>query len=199
MTTHRVSDLTFGQLTKKYGRSVSYEWEVHGHLLKFPTTRQLTSQRKFREVFLEASGKVLLRVSTEVWTMILNTAFATTEKHTEQELQDFWLLRVAQYCVENATTDQKEIKKGKVYRTNTGLLFTTIGLVNFLRRLPDMTCFTADWHHDKVLSLLNAKSVSVTLKDFKGRAVRINNFSCRVDSRFYTYYDSIRISYGKAA
>ena len=189
MLVKRVSDLKFGKLTIKYGRTVSYSWEVDGVTLKFSTTRNLTSQLKFRENYLEQVGVMLLRVSTESWTMILNKALAESNRLSEKELEDVWLRRAAQYCSEELTDDQTRIAFGSVYETNTGFVFTSRGLMQYMKRFEDTSCFTGEWHADKLLSLLNAKSASMSLKDFKGRASKIHKFSCRVDKRFYEYYD----------
>lgn len=187
MEPKRVSDVTFGKLTIKYGRELLYEWEIGEHLFVYPNTRQLTSQRKFRDKYLEAFGVALLRCSTEAWTMIVNQAYATTERKSIHELEERWLRRVAQYMCEQKTDDQRKIARGKVYETNTGLVFTSAGLVRFLDRFEDMQVFTTEWHHEKLRQLLNVRSASMSLKDFKGRAMKLNNYSARVDPRFYDY------------
>lgn len=187
MLEKRVSDVKFGKLTIKYGRGLSYEWQVGEHVLKYSTTRHLTSQRKFRDKYLEASGIVVLRISTAAWSLILNQAYATTERHTQEELEALWLRHVARYAIEERTEEQKEIMNGKVYETNTGLVFTTAGLVKYLKQFEEMDMFLPEWHSEKVRTLLNAKSASMSLKSFKGRAVKLNNYSGRVDPRFYEY------------
>lgn len=191
MLAKRVSDLHFGKLTIMYGRTLSYEWIVDDMVLKFSTTRHLTSQLKFRETYLEQAGVMLLRISTEAWAMILNKAFAESNRTTEKELEELWLFRVAQYCIKAASNNQKDIARGAVYETNTGLVFTSRGLLQYLKKFEDIACCTGEWHSDKLLSLLNAKSSSMSLKDFKGRAVKIQKFSCRVDKRFYEYYEGM--------
>jgi hypothetical protein len=119
--------------------------------------------------------------------MILNKALSTAERYTVDELEELWLRRVAQYINEERTDNQKEINDGKVYETNTGFVFTSEGLVRYLDQFDDMTMLLPEWHCDKIRALLNAKSTSMSLKDFKGRALKLNNFSGRVDPRFYEY------------
>ena len=193
MLEKKVSDLAFGKLKKVYGRSVSYVWTVGQYDIKIETTKFLMNQRKFRELYLEASGVLVLSVSNEAWSMILNQAFSTCEQPTEEELEELWIRAVATYFVEMRTDEQSEIAEGYVYETTTGFIFTTEALVSYIKEyFTELDCCTAEWHHAKLLKLLNSKAVSVTLKNFKGRAIKLNNFSCRVDKRFYESYTSLR-------
>jgi len=191
MLLRRVSEVLFGELQKRYGKTVSYVWFVEGKKLKFNTTRHVMSQRKFKEKFLEVHGEALISVSAEAWTMILNKAFSENTVAIET-LEEIWLKQVALYCNENISENQLDIAEGGVYATNTGLLFTSAGLAKHFKNAEELPHFTPEWHNEKLLELLCAKSASVTLKDFKGRALKINNFSCRVDERFYNYYKAYK-------
>lgn len=188
MLAKRVSDLNFGKLRVRYGKNRSYEWDVEGLKLKFATTRHLMSQRKLRDKLIEEAGFAVLPVSSAAWTMILNKALSEIDLMTTEELENLWLRSVAEYIVKNKTDDASQISKGRVYVTTTGFLFTSRGLAAYMRKNEKTSVFSGDWHTEKLRSLLNAKSVSTTLKGFRGRAIKLNNFSCRVDQRFYKYY-----------
>lgn len=192
MLIRRVSDLTFGKLTRIYGRSVSYEWEVEGNVYSYPSTKQLSNQHKLREFILETTGEAVLRVPAESWAMILNRAFATIDTPSEKELTESWLKGIAEYCALYRSNDQRDIAKGKVYLTATGFAFTAVGMVKYLNDCKDMKYVSNEWHQDKLIKLLDARTTSLTLKHFRGRAVKINSFSCRVDNRFIEYYDEYK-------
>ena len=186
-----VGDVQFGNLLIKYGKGLQYEWTVNGDItLHYATTRQLTSQRKFRDKYLEATGQMLQMINTPAWLLIVNKAYSEAVRYEEELREDMWLRRVAEYVVNERTEDAREISKGKVLETKTGFVFTSLGLARFLATCEDMSIFTPEWHSEKVRTLLNTKSMSLTLDGFQGRAIKINNYSGRVDRRFYDYVEA---------
>lgn len=189
MIPKRVDDIHFGEIKVKYGKNLNYEWEIEDMVFEYTSTRKLTSQLQFRDKYLEKKGIALLPISNEAWTLIINKAYSTVDVQEESVLEDLWLRRVAQFLHEKRTKNQSLISDGFVYETNTGYVFTKVGLSKYLRNFSDMKIFTNEWHSEKVLTLLNCKASSVTLKKFKGRAVKLNKYASRVDERLYEYLE----------
>lgn len=186
MLPKRVDEVSFGDLRIMYGKGTLYELAVEDKVFHYETTRQLSSQLMFRDKYLEAFGYALLPISNEAWTMVVNQFYATAKRYEQAELEEMWLRRVAQFVLNRVTDDQAKIENGYVYETNSCFIFTSTGMIKYLKQFEDMDVFTNEWHSEKTLTLLNCKSSSITLKDFKGRAVRLNKYSARVDSRFYS-------------
>lgn len=191
MLNKNLSELSFNKLQKYYGNVVSYTWEIEGVRIKFNTTGQLASQRKVRELILEKIGISVNRISPEEWSLILNTAFAAMNTAPEEEIEEFWLLKVAEYCAYHRSDEQRDIAEGKVYQTNTGWIFTTVGLVNYLNKFPELSACSPTWHSNKLRNDLNAKITSHTLNNFKGRAAKVNSYSCRVHQTFLKHYEAL--------
>jgi hypothetical protein len=198
MVGRRVSDIWFGEIKVRYGRKAKYSWNVeHGTILHFESTRHLSNQRKLVDKFLEATGELLLKISNEAWIMLVNKALSNTETYSEDVLEEIWLKRVAQFVSERLTEDQADIGRGGVYETNTGYLFLETSLVNFLEQFDEMQLFLPEWHQEKLRALLKVKTSSVSLRDWKGRAAKINSYSAGVDRRFYEHLqqtDDLRAS-----
>lgn len=189
MIVRHVGDLKFGELKRKFGRGTSYVWNVEGQELYYSTTRQVSSQRKLRDKMLELTGEAILPMTKTQWTMLVTEAFSKINTPNVLQLEDMWIRAVAEYCLLEATDEQEHMATGRVYETANGFMFTTKGLADYIEQFDEFQCLDRDWHISKLLKLMGAKSSSVTLKNFKGRTVKINKFSCRVDDRFTKYYE----------
>jgi hypothetical protein len=170
-----VTSLNFGQLTVFSSSEPYYEWEINGKILRFDDAKALESQSVFRTLCLKELHLPQHRMKEAKWVEVLKTAMdnIAVEEPSRDEISDdnLWLHRVTQFCKERQTPNLSEVEEGKVYLSETEIIFKAMSLAEYLHDTKAFASYAIRRHNELVKSLLGGVFKNITRKHFKGRVV----------------------------
>lgn len=173
-----VTSLNFGALTVYNASEPYYEWEINGKILRFDDARALESQATFRTLCLKELHLPQHRMKETKWVEVLKTAMDNiTEKDPPQEEisdDNLWLHKVVQFFKNNQTMNISEVENGKVYCSDSEVIFKAGYLAEFLNDTRSFTHFNSRRHNEMIRTVLKGTFANITRNGFRGRAVVLN-------------------------
>lgn len=175
ITSGNVTSLNFGQLTVFKASEPYYEWEINGKVLRFDDARALESQATFRTLCLKELHLPQHRMKETKWVEVLKTAMDNIAEQIppsdEISIDNIWIHKVTEFCKDGQTSSLSEVADGKVFCSDTEIIFKAMYLVEHLQEIRAFLSFATKRHNDLIKKILGGKFKNLTRKDFKGRVV----------------------------
>lgn len=204
ITSDNVTSLNFGELSVFKASEPYYEWEINGKILRFEDAKALESQSVFRTMCLKELYLPQHRMKETKWVEVLKTAMDNiVEKEPPQDEiseDNLWLYKVATFFKENHTPNISEVDDGKVYCSDTEIIFKSMELAEHLADTRAFSSFTAKRHNEMLKVVLGGRFQNISRKGFKGRvcvldAIKLKKKGIIVDIRDkHTYLKEVQKS-----
>lgn len=183
ITSDNVTSINFGQLTQYAASEPYYEWEINGKTLRFDDAKALESQSTFRTLCLKELHLPQHRMKESKWVEVLKTAMdnITVEEPSRDEISDdnLWIHRVTQFIQDNQTANITEVADGKVFYSDSEIVFKAMALAEYLQDTRAFMSFAIKRHNDMIRNTLGGTFKNITRKGFKGRVVILKNKELR--------------------
>ena len=183
VTSDNVTSLNFGELVVYDSSEPYYEWEINGKILRFEDARALENQATFRTMCLKELHLPQHRMKDAKWVEVLKCAMdniVSKEASRDDISEDnIWLYKVENFCRDNHTPNIAEVHDGKVYCSDTEIIFKSMELAEHLSDTRAFSSFTTKRHNDMLKKILGGQFLNISRKGFKGRVVVLDAIKLR--------------------
>lgn len=180
-TIHDVENSTIVQI---YDKKMRYKWILDNVALQFASTKEVQSQLKFREKYLEVVGQPIAKVSTPEWMDFSLKAFNNNSQPNEQELIELFISRLAAFCINTRSDSKMAIFDDQAYWTSACVIFTLTGILHHLENDEEFEHCTNNWYFKVMKEEFSVRETSYRVGQYKCAVFRINMYSNKLPFNF---------------